>query len=273
MVRQLLILFLFGLIWVGQEDRAWAAHSEPLQNAINRYEYGSYAEAAESLYILLYPITSLDQFETETAHAYLGVCFFLTEENAKARAEFTDLLELNPDYRLDPVIFPPKIVDFFNEVRNELFPDRADGNSSSVFSDIFQPPKKTLALTFFPFGAGQFQNRDTSKGIIFLSTELLLGATSAYYYFERKSLEKSDSDSDGDNTLFGGGKYENTGEAEQMQNIQMITGTAFWVVLIWGIADAVYNFDKSVEGTQSIQVGLVPEIGPVRSSFNLTFSF
>lgn len=270
MIRFLFILLLFALVWVGRPGSALAAYSEPLQNAVNRYEYGSYAEAVESLNTLLYPITSLDQYETETAHAYLGVCYFLTEQPGLARTEFITLLKLNPDYRLDPVIFPPKIVDFFNEVRDEVFPEQADNGRKGVFANIFQPPKKTLALAFFPFGAGQFQNRETSKGVIFLTTELLLGFTSGYYYFERKGLEKTDG---GSTATFGSGEYENPAEAEQMQRIQMITGIAFWSVLVWGIADAVYYYDGEVEGTQNIEVGFAPQIGPQRASFNLTLNF
>src|SRR5436190_6689427 len=84
------------------------------RTAFGRAEY---QRAIEILYPLLYPEVLLDsEGEVVQAHRMLGVASLFENDPEGARREFRKLLELRPDYRFDPLLDPPRVVDFFNLV-------------------------------------------------------------------------------------------------------------------------------------------------------------
>ncbi len=87
------------------------------RTAFGRAEY---ARAIEILRPLLYPEMRLDsEGEVVQAHRMLGVAHLFENQPEEAKREFRKLLELRPDYRFDPLLDPPRVVDFFNVVRKE----------------------------------------------------------------------------------------------------------------------------------------------------------
>ena len=109
-----------------------------------------------------------------------------------AREAFIHLLSIDPDQTLDPFLVPPPIVEFFDQVRADAEPELAplrerkrqlqeqerlaeEARRRLLAEEHVRsgPPSKVVVveehiymLNFLPFGVGQFQNGDTTKGII-----------------------------------------------------------------------------------------------------------
>ena len=185
------ILFLILLL---QADSASA--QESYQRGRNAFDRGEFARAAEILQPLLYPEPKLPTWQkTVEARRLLGTSYLFEKREEEAREEFRKLLQVQPDYKLDPRLDPPEVVDFFNSVRKaheeelkslEAKRESAERRAKEDCSRVrFEPViiekrlgRNSYFVNFVPFGAGQFQNGHTRKGWILLSAEATLATVS-----------------------------------------------------------------------------------------------
>jgi hypothetical protein len=155
-----------------------------------------YARTIEILRPLLYPEPRLEsESSIVDAHRMLGYAHLFERQNEQAAQEFRRLLQLRPDFRLDPLIDPPLVVDFFNGILKqqegelaELERKRreAEAEERRRMDAIRNGPaiierrylRNSLAVSLLPFGAGQFQNGQRGKGWFFLTTESVFAGVS-----------------------------------------------------------------------------------------------
>jgi len=193
--------------------------------AVNAFKYQDFDSAIPQLRALVYPKTHLDQKREWKAREYLGSSLWWQGEARQASDEFTALLVRNPQAVLDPSVYPPKMIIDFEGLRSNLIrlgvltQDQAPRPPEP--RDLVAPEPAPLSLALFPFGVGQFANREPGKGALFLVAEAALGAVSAGYYVRNTY--------DGART----GERSNTGDI-----LQISTGAAFLLVAGWGIVDA-----------------------------------
>jgi tetratricopeptide (TPR) repeat protein len=187
------------------------------QLAMNAYDTGEYETAEQRFKALLERDPPLDNralvFEV---HKYLGATLMFLGKQAEAEALFEELLREDPDYELDPVLFPTDILDTFYKVKLRIADElaaiqtekekaaaKAKAEKKAMKKKLIESIKeaskpvylgreqrtRNLLFAFVPFGVGQFQNGHMLKGYLFLGGELaLLGANltlwglSRYYY-------------------------------------------------------------------------------------------
>jgi hypothetical protein len=241
------------------------------RTAFGRAEY---KRAIEILHPLLYPETLLDsEGEVVQARRMLGVAHLFENQPDEARKEFRKLLELRPDYRFDPLLDPQRVVDFFNGVVKEeestiaVIEKRRRQRDHEIAEERRRreaarlPPVHTavvferhsFVLNFLPFGAGQFQNGQRKKGWMFLTTEAALAGISVgafavnlalYGLAPRRGCNEerpadvacppSEIDYSGENT------------SRWLTRVQLISGGLFYAVALWGIVDAIRNYQRDV---------------------------
>jgi hypothetical protein len=162
-----------------------------LKSAIEDFEFGEHAAAEKKLFGLLNPIQLPSAEDVILARQYLGACYFLLDQRPKAESEFSKILVLDPEHKLDPQVFSPALVQFFEEVRvrtgvamkksaeEEKKPPLTEAAKPKIHSDLnlSPPPRPPIGLAFVPFGVGQFNNRQALKGALFLTVEGGLFAT------------------------------------------------------------------------------------------------
>src|SRR5262249_21362868 len=110
------------------------------------------------------------------AHRLAGLAAFYLQRQPDAERHFLEYLKLEPDGHLDPSLYPPEVLNYFNEVRSK----------HDVELRALRRSKRYMALNLLP-PAGQFQNGETTKGIVIAS---LLGAfaiTNVTSYFVLRS--------------------------------------------------------------------------------------
>jgi hypothetical protein len=227
-----------------------------LKSAIEDFEFGEHAVAADKLRKALEPPIKLKPEELIVARQYLGACYHLLNDKERAKAQFSMLLALDPKHRLDPEVFSPALVEFFEQVRAEAgLPtqtktdtgDRtnseASGSKTKVDLDV-KPHEESppLALAFVPFGVGQFNNRQPVKGVVFGAAEVGLFATAiaTFVMFNGLKLPSSDPRCMQDSACF-----KNSDDASTASTLQTVYLTTFWIglgVAAIGIAEALISY-------------------------------
>jgi len=249
---------------------------------------GEYARTIEVLSPLLYPEPRLEhEGEIAQAHRMLGVAHLFERQNAQAAEEFRRLLQLRPDYRMDPLLDPPLVVDFFNDVLKQQESALAELARKRKQADDEEarrrgPPvvverrllRNSFAINFLPFGAGQFQNGQRTKGWIFLGAETVLGGVSVAalttnfaLYGARPRITCVMAPA-GQMTAADSGcspgyvPNDDRDRSQLILKVQMVSGALFFATAVWGVIDAIVNFAPTVEAPASGPAATPPPAAP-----------
>ncbi len=232
------------------------------------YDRGEYGRAIRLLRPLLYPEIRLEsEGEIVQAHRMLGVAHLFQKQNDMAAQEFRKLLQLRPDYRFDPLLDPPQVVDFFNGVlktqegelaqiearRHEA--ERQQQREQEEALKLRSGPtvvekryaRNSFAVNFLPFGAGQFQNGERGKGWAFFATELTLGVISVGAFVTNFALYGVRSTTPCTPTQSGCSvNHTDEDRSRLLTRVQVASGGLFFAVAAWGIADAIFHHKAEV---------------------------
>ncbi len=193
-----------------------AAASEParlndtaeLARVVALYEAGKYGECADSLHRLLsnesaHPLHDPDVIES--ARIYHAACLIGSGQNQQADEPLRAAIRQNPQMKApDGLVFPTQVIDRFLRVRETMFDvirkaedervrraqDMAKQQEERARKErlrvaglerlaqqetVITPKSRWVALV--PFGVGQFQNGQEPLGYVFLTSEILLAAS------------------------------------------------------------------------------------------------
>lgn len=257
---------------------ALASPADDFERGKTAFGRAEYLRAIGILEPLLYPEAHLDsEGEVVQAHRMLGVAHLFVGHPDDARREFRNLLELRPDYRFDPLLDPPRVVDFFNGVLKEEEGEIATLEAKRKKRDVelalrrqqeaerlcrastptVRYEKHSYAINFLPFGAGQFQNGQRRKGWGFLGAEALLGAVSVgafssnFILFgvrpQRRCLDApSTSSTAGGTQVCQNIDHSDEDLSRNLLRVQLVSGGLFFAAAALGIVDAIRNFRAEV---------------------------
>jgi len=270
-----------------------AVPNEDLQRGKNAYDRGEFARVVEIVRPLLYPEIRLQsEGLIVQAHRILGVAYLFEKDQTEATHEFRRLLQLMPDYHFDPLLDPPEVVDFFNNVRKGYEAEIGDLEARhKAMEQARQRDKEecdkvragptvierrvgrnSFTTNFVPFGAGQFQNGHRKKGWAFFISESMLGAVSigafatnlALYGFRPQRPCRYDVGSsacpvdDIDHT--------DENRSRWLTRIQVASGAMFFGAVAWGILDAIYFYRPETQLSLADAPKHPTSIGTVRLS-------
>lgn len=261
--------------------------SEDFEKGKTAFDRGEYSRAIQLLRPLLYPEPRLrTEGEIVRAHRMLAFAHFALRENDAAAQEFRKLLQLRPDFPLDPLIDPPEIVDFFNGVRKEQEKELAELEARRRAAELEerrrleaarQGPvvierryaRNSFAIAFVPFGAGQFQNGQRGKGWAFLVGESVLGAVSVgalatnfALYGPRPRIRcvpdtaAPSPPGQVDACPPGWSPGPEQRNSERLTQVQIWSGALFFATAVWGVVDAILHYQPEIQlGEQATSTG------------------
>jgi hypothetical protein len=212
------------------------------------------------------------------AHRMLGVASLFENDPEGAHREFRKLLELRPDYRFDPLLDPPRVVDFFNLVvkdeeaelavieakrrrREQELAARHQREAERLRTQqaiVLRYDHHSYAVNLIPFGAGQFQNGQRRKGWLFFGAEAALGGVSLGAFVtnfalfgiapHRRCLAMQPIDANGLPQRCPDDKIDRADEhlSTNLLRTQVITGGLFFAAAIWGVVDALRHYESDV---------------------------
>lgn len=217
-----------GATAVGAAGTAPVDPKATFEEAVNSFKYQDFDNAVPQLRRLLYPTVKVDRRREWQVREYLGAALWWVGSKNEANDEFTALLVRDAGHKLDPAVYPPKMVADFETLRGNLVRlgvIKADVPEQEPLDIVPQAPP--FGLMFMPFGVGQFANRSPGKGAAFLATEAVLAGVSATFYY----LNQRDA-------LKGPGHMTTTNQA-----VQLSAGGAFFAVAIAGIIEAAVSWN------------------------------
>lgn len=252
------IATLFLVTW---RDVAYAqSPEERFREAENTFRFQDYAAAEALLNSLLHPEVLLeDPDQVLKAREYLGACYYWLGNEKRMEEEFTALLIIAPNHRLDPFYYPAELVERLDRLRqrlSELRVIRIDDRKEPDDESSCLVPKETVIrrsrlVSFIPFGVGQFQNGDYLKGSLFLAGEVLaLGANVGSYVAAER--------------LRGADGYYSASSAKTARTLRVVQYASLGVLAglaIWGVLDAALNLKSEERFVEMVPCHVEPPPG------------
>jgi tetratricopeptide (TPR) repeat protein len=238
---------------------AGVAHASPaqdLEHARQAFRQHDYDSAMKLATFLLYPDERLAlPVDLVEAHVILGASNFETGHRTEAKTEFEKALQIQPDKSLTDLLFSEGAIRLFDETKADL-EARAERDAQlrkladererirRYKESLVVVEKRTFVVNFAPFGAGQFQNKQPVRGLLFAAGQGITGGISAGVF------------------LYLAGKYGLNAKVplaegprvRSLQQLEIGTGVAFLAIYGWSIVDALLNYKPSVqiEGDDSL---------------------
>ena len=245
---------------------------------------GDYKNAEATISGLLYPTSRLSAAaDLAEAHLLLGAIYYIEGNLARSRREFEEALAIEPTLGVDPLVFSKDTIAYFlgikeqvqsreqaEKQRAELAKERL--RLQGILKNMVVLEKRSYWVNFVPFGAGQFQNGQRKKGVVFLATQATLGGISAGLYGYQIIKYGS------------GVSPQEARDVNRMRVAQITTGALFWGAVAWGIADSLIHYEhvvsrqadpsllRDLEEEDSVG-SLKPRISPMVSESSLGAAF
>jgi hypothetical protein len=247
-----------------------------LKRAKDRFEFGAWADCAGTLRPWLARDPALSDEDSVEAWKLLGISEYHLGDKAAARTAFVNLLSFDPDFVLDPFLVPPPIVEFFDKVKKDHEPElaplrerkRALKEQQRLAEEAKRrllaeeqarngPPTKVVrveervyALNWMPFGIGQFQNGEKSKGTLFAVSELTLAVinVASIVAFNQISDNRSRMCTSSEPNC-SSPPYTDGDRAtlNRLETVKYVSAGLFWAVYGLGVWDAHKHFVPIVE--------------------------
>ncbi|KAA3613164.1 MAG: hypothetical protein D8M58_12715 [Calditrichaeota bacterium] len=171
-------------------------------------------------------------------HNFMALSFFNLGKQDSSRAHFYSVLSINPAFEPDPVKTSPKILSFFQDIKQNFQMDRNDRTAIPYKNYIFVKdirPQAALRSLAFP-GWGQLYKRDDQKGYILGGAFVGSLLTTAVTYTLERNLRhdylNENSTAKVDN------RYRDYNNMSKVRRVFQYTTIGIWVA---SIADALYS--------------------------------
>lgn len=167
--------------------RAPGHAGSPIAQALDDFDFGDYEAVVARLRPTVEALEiarALPKADRLEALRVYGIACTLTNRRTAAEGAFLLLLREEPSTRLDPALVRPEAVAFFDEVRARHRDDLLAAYRQTR-------PRYYWILDVVPV-AGQFQNRQWRKGVVFGAIELGLLATTIVTGALLQSWQKDD---------------------------------------------------------------------------------
>lgn len=235
---------------------AAASPTQDLERARQSFRAHDYDEARKLATYLLYPNEKLAQpVDLVEAHVILGASDFEIGNRAEAKLEFEKALQIHPEKTLSDMLFSEGAIRLFDETKADLEARaRRDAELRKIADErerirkyresLVVVERRSFGVNFVPFGAGQFQNKQPTRGLLFAAGQGVTGGLSLGIF------------------IYLAGKYgvnaaiptSEVPGARQLQQVEIGAGVAFYVLYAWGVVDALLHYKPrvQVEGDDSL---------------------
>ena len=172
------------------------------------------------------------------AHRLAGIAAFFAQRNTDAETHFLAYLRIDLDGRLDPALYPPDVVGFFNDV--------ASRHAAELRALRTPPSRPSWLYTLIP-PIGQYQNGDRTKAYVLggMLGALLIANLTTYAYL-RSWCDHTDGSAGGALTCSDGpgNTKDATRAAERIRPLNIASGIGFWVVYAYGVYDGIRGYRR-----------------------------
>ena len=194
-----IILFLFLLCGVSAraQNKPDAAQQESIEQKFRAFDYDAVIDLANQALVHAGDYTPEILFQIYEMKA---VSHYSKMEMTASLNSFVEILKIDPQHKLDPAKYSPKIVAFFDEIK-QSFLRSVEPISQPTTQDAAQPdtvivyridnsfPKIIYPSLLAP-GSGHWLGGHKQKGMILTGASTILLASSIYYTLDCRQKEK-----------------------------------------------------------------------------------
>lgn len=234
---------------IAAQAAAVASPAQDLEHARQAFREHDYDAAMKLTTFLLYPDEKLAQpVDLVEAHVILGASNFETGHRTEAKTEFERALQIQPDKSLTDLLFSEGAIRLFDQTKADIEARAERDTQLRKLADererirkykesLVVVEQRSFGVNFVPFGAGQFQNKQRVRGVLFAAGEGVTGGISVGVF------------------LYLAGKYGLNAQVPriegpgvlQLQQIEIGTGIAFFAIYAWGVVDALLHYKPRVQ--------------------------
>lgn len=235
---------------------AVASPSQDLERLRQAFREHDYQSARVLATYLLYPDEKLAQpIDLVEAHVILGACNFETGHRAEAKVEFEKALQIQPEKTLTDMLFTEGVIRLFDETKADIDARaRRDAELRKIADErerirkyresLVVVERRSFFVNFVPFGAGQFQNKQPGRGVLFAASQGVAAGISVgifVYLAGKYGIVANVPPSDGPGV-------------HQLEQVEIGAGVAFWALYTWGVVDSLLHYKPRVqiEGDDSL---------------------
>jgi len=196
--------------------------------------------AAVSAFVQPLLARQLDRGDLAEANRLAGIAALFAQppDHAKAEQHFVAYLRIDLDGHLDPALYPPEVVNFFNDVR---------ARHAAELKALRPKDRKRYAILSVLPPFGQFQNGDKVKGIVIGS---LLGAfaitnVTTYFVlrswcFRQQGMGGSSTGCDGETTP----EQNHNSSATTLRALNITAGVGLILTYAYGVYDGIRGYRR-----------------------------
>ena len=176
---------------------------------------------------------SLPPADPAEAYRLSGMAAFYQQRRDVAEAHFLAYLKIDLDGRLDPALYPPEVVGFFDEVRTKHQAELRARRPKA---------RRYWLLNLIPPG-GQIQNRERGKAWVIggLIGAFAIGHVTTYLVLSSWCTRVSGSG--GSSVTCDEGK-DRTGSAQALRAINLLSGVGLIAAYAFGVYDGATNYRR-----------------------------
>lgn len=204
--------------------------------AQNSYLYGDYGDVVATLAPRLLPEADTDVDEGILIRAYtmLGTAAHFESDGATADAAFLEVLLRDPLFQLDPLLYPPRVIERFERVRDdnaETLESLVEEVSAMVYLEhrIREQPR---IVSMMPFGYGFFAADRDLTGVGYAVGEGALGAAMLGLYLSNEFARDS------------GGYFAEPERARNRGRAQLVLASAFTSLVLVNVIHGAVAHDS-----------------------------
>lgn len=269
-MKMALAIFLLCFLPSGLVGQEPAADLQNLQQAFQSFDYDGVIDLA------MRALRQPERFSQEqliSIHEMKAISHYAKAEMPQAREGFIDILKIDPLYAPDPVKTSPKIIAFFNSLKQEFEYDTTihlqEAAEQTVIHDTVTVVRQTLgayrksvpASLLCP-GAGHLLMGETRRGTVLLALSAATLASALYYSYESRQKEDA---------------YMNALDDAAIRAAYDVYNSAYRTRnALWAAYAAVWLFSQMDlilfhEGRQGVTLSLAPSFATPSLSLNLQF--
>jgi hypothetical protein len=194
--------------------------------------------------LMRYQLSSTDLAE---ANRLAGLAAYFQQRPADAEAHFLAYLRIDLDGHLDPALYPPEAITFFDDVR---------ARHGAELRARRPRPKRSFALNLIP-PMGQFQNGQRTKGYVLTGLLGALAIGNVTSYFLLRSWCTRVSGDSGSSITCDNNNSDHYRGAQTARVINMATGIGLILTYAYGVYDGVEGYRRRTR-EQSVQPFATP---------------
>lgn len=223
-VRIVLVLLVLARIASAQPGIDPAATLRDANSAATQGEWDKVTQTVEPLLA-----QSLEPADLAEANRLAGLAAYFHNQKDLAERHFLAYLRIDLQGHLDPALYPPEVVSFFDDVRVR--------HAAELRARTPHTIKRHWYLTLVPYAA-QEQNGERTKGIVLASLVGAFAITNVTTYLVLRDWchdQGSTCDASGTNHFHA---------AQRLQTVNLIAGLGLIATYVYGVYDGVSGYRR-----------------------------